>query len=191
MRAGEARELFGRGAQPASHRVPPARRSARANPHGMLGTCVAGRAGAPRGSAVERAAPRCSEIIEDLVMATPTASLIRHQLADGNPFFTPKGARLDVAKVGREVAEYFATGIELKKGDVVFDVGANVGLFALHAANHTDGDVSLYCFEPIPDIYGALSANFERHPALQRTRHRRSEERRVGKEASARGAARH
>jgi len=105
-------------------------------------------------------------------MATPTASLIRHQLADGNPFFTPKGARLDVAKAGREVAEYFATGIELKKGDVVFDVGANVGLFALHAANHTDGDVSLYCFEPIPDIYGALSANFERHPALQRTRHR-------------------
>lgn len=105
-------------------------------------------------------------------MASLPASLLRHELNDGNPFFTPKGARLDVAKVEREVAEYFETGVELKKGQVVFDVGANVGLFALHAARHTDGDVSLYCFEPIPDIYGALSANFDRHPILSRTRHR-------------------
>ena len=105
-------------------------------------------------------------------MATLPAPLLKHKLADGNPFFTPKGAKLDVKKVSREVAEYFETGIALKKGDVVFDVGANVGLFALHAAERCDGDVSLYCFEPIPDIFGALSANFERNPILKRTRHR-------------------
>lgn len=102
----------------------------------------------------------------------PIASLLRHRLPDGEAFFTPRGARLDVAKVGREVAEYFATGIELKKGQVVFDVGANVGLFALQAARHTDGELSLYCFEPIPEIYRALRTNFERHPILRRTRHR-------------------
>lgn len=105
-------------------------------------------------------------------MATFPASLLRHRLADGNPFFTPKGANLDVKRVEREVAEYFEQGIELARGQVVFDVGANVGLFALHAARRCDGDVSLYCFEPIPDIFGALSANFEEHPVLGRTRHR-------------------
>ncbi len=98
--------------------------------------------------------------------------LTPNRLPDGNTFYTPKGARMDVAKVAREVAEYFDTGIELSRGDVVFDVGANVGLFARHVAEHTGGDVSIYCFEPIPDIHNALAANFADHPAMKRTRHR-------------------
>lgn len=98
--------------------------------------------------------------------------LLRHRLPDGNPFYTPKGARLDVTKVAREVAEYFEQGIELSRGDVVFDVGANVGLFARHVADRCEGDVSLYCFEPIPDIHNALAANFADHAAMKRTRHR-------------------
>lgn len=100
------------------------------------------------------------------------APLLRNRLSDGSTFFTPKGARLDLTRVDREVAEYFQDGIRLKRGQVVFDVGANVGLFALHAARQCDGDLSIYCFEPIPNIFGALSANFEKHPVLKRTRHR-------------------
>ncbi len=98
--------------------------------------------------------------------------LVTHRLPDGNPFHTPRGARMDVNKVAREVAEYFEQGISLKPGDVVFDVGANVGLFARHVADHTGGDASIFCFEPIPDIHNALAANFADHPAMKRTRHR-------------------
>lgn len=100
------------------------------------------------------------------------ARLRKHRLADGHPFFTPKGARLDLAKVDREVAEYFQDGIEIGPGAIVFDVGANVGLFALHAARRCDGDATIYCFEPIPDIFDALSTNFAEHPTLKKTRHR-------------------
>ncbi len=100
------------------------------------------------------------------------AGLLRNRLEDGSTFYTPKGARLDIARVDREVAEYFQEGIRLQRGQVVFDVGANVGLFALHAARQTEGDISIYCFEPIPDIFGALSANFDSHPLLKNTRHR-------------------
>ncbi len=98
--------------------------------------------------------------------------LLSNRLADGSRFYTPKGARLDVERVHREVEEYFQEGIRLRPGQVVFDVGANVGLFALHAARQCDGDLSIYCFEPIPDIFGALSANFAEHPLLRSTQHR-------------------
>lgn len=105
-------------------------------------------------------------------MTTSSAHFLRHRLADGTDFFTPRGARLDVARVEREVAEYFQDGVGLRRGDVVFDIGANVGLFALHAARQCEGEITLYCFEPIPDIFGALSANFGTHPVLSKTRHR-------------------
>ncbi len=98
--------------------------------------------------------------------------LRKHTLADGHPFYTPRNARMDLGKVDREVAEYFQDGIAIGPGDTVFDVGANVGLFALHAARRCDGDASIYGFEPIPDIFEALSANFEQHPVMRRTRHR-------------------
>lgn len=100
------------------------------------------------------------------------AGLLSNRLEDGTTFYTPKGARMDLARVDREVAEYFQDGIRLQRGQVVFDVGANVGLFALHAARQTEGECSIYCFEPIPDIYGALSANFATHPLLKSTNHR-------------------
>jgi FkbM family methyltransferase len=65
-----------------------------------------------------------------------------------------------------EVSEYFDCGAEVDPGDVVFDVGANVGAFALEAAHRCDGALELFCFEPVPPIFGALSANTRRNPRL-------------------------
>lgn len=53
---------------------------------------------------------------------------------------------------------YLRHGIELAEGDVVFDLGANIGLFSLFVGR-TLSDFTLYAFEPIPDIFEALRRN--------------------------------
>ena len=44
---------------------------------------------------------------------------------------------------------YLQHGVTLEDGDCVFDVGANIGLFALFAGTVAAG-VRIYSFEPIP-----------------------------------------
>jgi amino acid adenylation domain-containing protein/FkbM family methyltransferase len=55
---------------------------------------------------------------------------------------------------------YLKHGIELHPGSVVFDVGANIGMFSLYAGASCPG-VKVYAFEPIPDIYAVLRLNAE------------------------------
>jgi len=52
----------------------------------------------------------------------------------------------------------------------VLDIGANVGVFAMHAAKMAE-DLTLVCAEPIPLIFRALEENFATHPSLRGTRH--------------------
>jgi FkbM family methyltransferase len=65
---------------------------------------------------------------------------------------------------------YYQEGITLKNGATVFDVGANVGSFALWVNNKFKGttlhnvlmtwkDCNVLCFEPIPPTYKILSKN--------------------------------
>ncbi|APW62348.1 FkbM family methyltransferase [Paludisphaera borealis] len=56
---------------------------------------------------------------------------------------------------------YVRNGIELQEGDVVVDVGANLGLFSLFLGE-TLRDVTLYAFEPVPDIFESLRLNTSR-----------------------------
>ena len=53
---------------------------------------------------------------------------------------------------------YTKHGITIKRGDCIFDVGANIGMFSLLAAGAAT-DVSVYAFEPLPPIYEALKTN--------------------------------
>jgi amino acid adenylation domain-containing protein/non-ribosomal peptide synthase protein (TIGR01720 family)/FkbM family methyltransferase len=57
---------------------------------------------------------------------------------------------------------YLQHGIEIGPGACVFDVGANIGLFSLFAAQHTAG-VRLFAFEPLPAIHKVLRANVALH----------------------------
>jgi len=53
---------------------------------------------------------------------------------------------------------YLRNGIELRDGDVVFDVGANIGLFSLFVGEILQ-DATIYAFEPVPDIFEYLRRN--------------------------------
>lgn len=80
--------------------------------------------------------------------------------------YHPLGAGAQFDDLVDEIDEYFQHGITLEKGDVVFDVGANIGAFALHAAKRAGGGLRFYCFEPIPEVHAALARNFETSPLL-------------------------
>jgi len=71
----------------------------------------------------------------------------------------------EVPVVYRQVQEYFKNGIELGEGDVVFDVGANIGLFALSTYERCHHNVTVYAFEPIPALFEALKHNAHRYDA--------------------------
>ncbi|MCW8091974.1 MupA/Atu3671 family FMN-dependent luciferase-like monooxygenase [Alteromonas sp. ASW11-130] len=55
---------------------------------------------------------------------------------------------------------YFKHGIEIGPGDVVMDVGANVGAFTM-AAQQRQPLAQFFAFEPIPQTFSALKKNFE------------------------------
>jgi len=61
-----------------------------------------------------------------------------------------------------QVQGYCKNGIELHEGDIVFDVGANIGLFTLWVYHLCNKNVSVYAFEPIPAIFEVLHCNAQR-----------------------------
>ena len=82
------------------------------------------------------------------------------KLADGTPIHCirkPEARMLD-----HHVEGYLQHGIHIKEGDIVFDVGANVGVFGVRALQKAEG-VKVFCFEPIPDIAEALRSNATLH----------------------------
>ena len=58
---------------------------------------------------------------------------------------------------------YLQNGITIEDSDVVFDIGANIGLFTIFLKENYDG-VKVYAFEPSPPIFRILEANAARYP---------------------------
>ena len=56
-----------------------------------------------------------------------------------------------------DVCEFFRRAV--KPGQVVFDVGANVGHFTLLAGKHVGASGRVHAFEPAPEEYRKLCAN--------------------------------
>lgn len=67
-----------------------------------------------------------------------------------------------------ERREYVKHGIEIKPGNIVFDVGANVGLFTLFTNKECKNNVSIYSFEPIPPTFELLNKNASVHGLSER-----------------------
>lgn len=57
---------------------------------------------------------------------------------------------------------YLRNGIRLQEGACVFDVGANIGLFALFA-DWQAGGAKIYAFEPVPAVFEVLKRNADLH----------------------------
>ncbi len=60
-----------------------------------------------------------------------------------------------------ELRSYLRHGVTLHEGDVVFDVGANIGVFTLFASREIGAAGRIFSFEPIPAIYDLLALNAE------------------------------
>ncbi|HEX9667446.1 MAG TPA: FkbM family methyltransferase [Thermodesulfobacteriota bacterium] len=58
-----------------------------------------------------------------------------------------------------ENREYIQHGIELKPGNIVFDIGAHNGLFTLFVNKECDNDVTIFAFEPLKSNYQILEKN--------------------------------
>ena len=71
-----------------------------------------------------------------------------------------------------EVEEYFDVGASLSRGAIVLDVGANIGAFAIAAARRCEGEVRLFCFEPVPPLFRALERNLKENRWLASGEHR-------------------
>lgn len=78
-------------------------------------------------------------------------------------------SKVDVDILARELMKsdnlYLRHGITISPGDCVFDVGANIGFFALFV-NQMISEGRLYAFEPIPEVFEVLKLNTDRHNRL-------------------------
>lgn len=61
--------------------------------------------------------------------------------------------------VSKQVEDYFQNEIDLNPDSLVFDVGANIGLFSRYVLHHVETTAKIYAFEPIPLIFEALVEN--------------------------------
>src|SRR4051812_11652609 len=80
-------------------------------------------------------------------------------LADGTEVFCLR--RSEAMVLDSHVEGYLAHGVRIDDGDIVLDVGANIGLFGIRAVQRFPG-VRVFAFEPIPEIYAVLARNAER-----------------------------
>lgn len=84
-------------------------------------------------------------------------------LPDGTPVWTPRP--FDALMLYRELIEdppLGRHGVHVPAGGTIFDVGANIGLFAIAAARTAPG-ARVHCFEPVPLLFEALERNLAMH----------------------------
>jgi FkbM family methyltransferase len=96
-----------------------------------------------------------------LVMQRKIMTTLRQaKLPDGTRIFSIRPQ--EVVPIYQQVQEYCRHGIRVKEGDIVFDVGANIGLFALWLQLSVSRNITVFSFEPIPAVFEALQHNAQR-----------------------------
>ena len=77
-------------------------------------------------------------------------------------------SKYDVSFLYREIFQeqvYLQHGVQLAQGDVVVDVGGNIGFFALFAAQQVGPRGKVVILEPIPPLHKKLVFNVKSHRA--------------------------
>ena len=83
------------------------------------------------------------------------------RLSDGTEIFCL--SRPETRALDAHIRGYFRHGVDVRPGDVVFDVGANIGLLGVRIAQRMGGKARVFAFEPVPSIHAVLEANAARH----------------------------
>ena len=58
------------------------------------------------------------------------------------------------------ISGYLEIGLDISEKDTIIDVGANIGVFGVRLSQKFQ-NISIYSFEPIPEIYKSLKKNSE------------------------------
>lgn len=66
-----------------------------------------------------------------------------------------------ILEISDQVLDYFEDGMVIKSGAIVFDIGANIGVFTNEVVSRTNGNCEIHCFEPINQTYQFLTKNLE------------------------------
>ena len=80
------------------------------------------------------------------------------KLVDNTTVFALRAS--EARMLDHHVDGYLTNGIQINDGDTVLDVGANIGVFGIRAAQKGK-NVKVFCFEPIPEIADTLEKNAE------------------------------
>lgn len=98
------------------------------------------------------------EIIKRAINGKSTKTL---QLCNGVCFYNANPNTLSICKEIFVNEVYSKGDVKIDEGDVVFDIGANVGVFSLFASLVKGTQV--YAFEPHPKNYGILTNNVSKN----------------------------
>ena len=79
-------------------------------------------------------------------------------------YYIDKLTALDVYEEIYVENDYLQHGLTVKDNDVIFDVGANIGLFSRFISQKAH-NLKIFAFEPVPIIYKALEKNVKDIPA--------------------------
>lgn len=86
-------------------------------------------------------------------------------LPDGEDlYYIDKLTALDIYEEIYVENDYLQHGLTVKDYDVVFDVGANIGLFSRFISQQAQ-NLKIFAFEPVPIIFKALERNVKDIPA--------------------------
>lgn len=61
---------------------------------------------------------------------------------------------------------YLLNNVSLHSGDLVFDIGANIGMFSKYI-DEKYSNLKIYAFEPIPQIFSVLKVNLKEHSNIK------------------------
>lgn len=78
------------------------------------------------------------------------------KLLDGTRVFCLR--KQEALVLDSHVDGYLQHGIDIEENDIIFDVGANIGMFGLRAFQRFKS-LRVFAFEPIPSIHKVLEAN--------------------------------
>ncbi len=103
--------------------------------------------------------PVSNYINRQISKRTGIKTVLKNQFLGDRKFYcTSRIEAFRTLKYGNEASSLGAFLFLLKEDDIIWDIGASVGLFSIHAAQHVN---KIIAFEPDPEIYNRFRENVQ------------------------------